>query len=516
MNTFMNGLKNASNYAVTENGAVTHKSTRSDLLDMFAMGAAMRTRSNEDVILMFRKAFAENPVYALKCLFYIRDVRGGQGERRFFRVALKDLATQNPAAAARNLELVPEFGRWDDLYIFVGTPLEAQAFAFMKKQLALDVQCKTPSLLAKWLKSENTSSADSRALANKTRIAFGMSHKEYRKTLSILRERINVLERLMSAGKWDEIEFDKIPSRAGMIYRNAFARHDIERMKSEKEVISYEAFAKDTSTKVNAKVLYPYECVAEAVKAANVGYGYGYSYRATTYVDADTNRAMVNKYWDNLADYFNGASFNGLAVVDTSASMRGSDASAPINVAISLGMYCAEKAKGPFAGHYVSFSRTPKLITVEGTDFVDKVKRIYQTNLCENTNIEATFDMLLNTAIANKCSQDDLPQNIIVLSDMEFDAGTGHGYGYGRQSWNPQTLMESIRDKWARHGYRLPHLIYWNLQARQDNIPEKLGCGLVSYVSGMSPSIFETILSGKSGYDLMMEVLNKDRYSVIK
>ena len=517
MNTFMNGLKNASNYAVTENGAVTHKSTRSDLLDMFAMGAAMRTRSNEDVILMFRKAFAENPVYALKCLFYIRDVRGGQGERRFFRVALKDLATQNPAAAARNLELVPEFGRWDDLYIFVGTPLEAQAFAFMKKQLALDVQCKTPSLLAKWLKSENTSSADSRALANKTRIAFGMSHKEYRKTLSILRERINVLERLMSAGKWDEIEFDKIPSRAGMIYRNAFARHDIERMKSEKEVVSYEAFAKDTSTKVNAKVLYPYECVAEAVKAAGMS-GYGYSFGRTNYANADTNRAMVNKYWDNLADYFNGASFNGLAVVDTSASMRGSDASAPINVAISLGMYCAEKAKGPFAGHYVSFSRTPKLITVEGTDFVDKVKRIYQTNLCENTNIEATFDMLLNTAIANRCSQDDLPQNIVIISDMEFDQGTRQGYyadPHSINSHNVETVMEGVARKWAAHGYKMPHLIYWNVQARQANIP-MLGNGPISYVSGFSPSIFQTIMTGKTGYDLMMEKLNSERYAKVQ
>ena len=520
MNTFMNGLKNASNYAVTENGAVTHKSTRSDLLDMFAMVAAMRTRSNEDVILMFRKAFAENPVYALKCLFYIRDVRGGQGERRFFRVAMKDLATNanTVQAAARNLELVPEFGRWDDLYIFVGTPLEAQAFAFMKKQLALDVQCKTPSLLAKWLKSENTSSADSRALANKTRIAFGMSHKEYRKTLSILRERINVLERLMSAGKWDEIEFDKIPSRAGMIYKNAFARHDLERVKSEKEVQTYADFAKDTTKKVNAKVLYPYECVAEAVKAAHVGYGYGYSYRATTYVDADTNRAMINKYWDNLADYFDGASFNGLAVVDTSASMRGSDASAPINVAISLGMYCAEKAKGPFAGHYVSFSRTPKLITVEGIDFVDKVKRIYETNLCENTNIEATFDMLLNTAIANRCTQDDLPQNIVIISDMEIDQGTRQGYyadPHSINSHNVETVMEGVARKWAAHGYKMPHLIYWNVQARQANIP-MLGNGPISYVSGFSPSIFQTIMTGKTGYDLMMEKLNSERYAKVQ
>jgi hypothetical protein len=322
----------------------------------------------------------------------------------------------------------------------------------------------------------------------------------------------------MSAGKWDEIEFDKIPSRAGMIYKNAFARHDLERVKSEKEVQTYADFAKDTTKKVNAKVLYPYECVAEAVKAANVGYGYGYSYNRTNYVDADTNRAMVNKYWDNLADYFNGASFNGLAVVDTSASMRGPDASAPINVAISLGMYCAEKAKGPFAGHYVSFSRTPKLIAVEGIDFVDKVKRVYETNLCENTNIEATFDMLLNTAIANRCTQDDLPQNIVIISDMEFDQGTRQGYyadPHSINSHNVETVMEGVARKWAAHGYKMPHLIYWNVQARQANIP-MLGNGPISYVSGFSPSIFQTIMTGKTGYDLMMEKLNSERYAKVQ
>ena len=512
MNKFMNGLVDNTNFTLTENGGVTHVTTKSDLLDMFAMGAAMRKRSDEDVILMFRKAYRENPVYALKCLFYIRDVRGGQGERRFFRVVMRDLAKQDTAAVVRNMRHIPEFGRWDDLYVFEGTPAEADAFAFIKEQLNLDVQCKAPSLLAKWLKSENTSSRESRRLANVTREYLGMTHKQYRKTLSILRDRINVLERLMSEGRWDEIEFDKIPSRAGMIYKNAFARHDLERAKNE-NVQTYADFAKDTTKKVNAKALYPYECVAEAMKIFRTG-SY-WSMRDLPKLD-DTNRLMVNKYWNNLENYFNGATFNGLAVVDTSGSMCGSEASAPINVAISLGLYCAEKAKGPFAGHYVSFASRPQLISTDGVDFVDKVQRIYKTNLVDNTNIEATFDLLLDTALKTKCSQDDLPQNIIVISDMEFDQGTGHySWGYGRQAWNPKTLMEQIRAKWANHGYRLPHLIYWNVQARQNNIPENIGCGLVSYVSGMSPSIFETIMSGKTGYDLMMEKLNSERYAVI-
>ena len=496
-NKFMSGLKTATNFTRTENGALTHKTTESDLLDLFAMGAAYRTRSNEDVIVLFKNAFVENPTYALKCLFYLRDIRGGQGERRFFRVAMKWLAAYNTEAALRNLKHIPEFGRWDDLFVFLGTPIEKDALDFIKHQLALDVQCKTPSLLAKWMPSENTSSAKTRQTASAVRKYLGMTSKEYRKVLSALRKRINVLERLMSEGRWDEIEFDKIPSKAGLKYKNAFARHDIERMKSEKVVQSYADFAKDETKTVNAKALYPYEVVDKGYKAARKRMD-------------NTDRLMVNKYWDNLADYFAGKTFNGLAVVDTSASMTWSGgAAAPINVAISLGMYCAEKAKGPFAGHYVSFSASPRLVRVEGVDFCDKVRRIQDTNLCQNTNIEATFDMLLSTAISNNCSQNDLPENIIVISDMEFDVGT-----YSRSS-NTKTLMENIREKWARYGYRMPHLIYWNVQARQNNIPEDIGCGLVSYVSGMSPSIFETILSGKTGYDMMMEKLNSARYEVI-
>lgn len=505
-NKFLNAMKNDTNFTRTENGALTHKTTRSDLLDMFAMGAAYRNRSDEDVILMFRKAFQENPVYAMKCLFYIRDVRGGQGERRFFRVCMRDLATQNLDAAKRNLRNIPEYGRWDDLLVFIGTPLEKDALAVIKAQLVLDVQCKTPSLLAKWLPSENTSSVKTRAQAAVVRKYLGWTHKQYRKTLSVLRARINVLERLMSENRWDEIEFDKIPSRAGMIYKNAFARHDIERMKSEKPVQSYADFAKDTTKTVNAKTLYPYECVSEAMRVMGSTSGW-YSSRRNVPMD-DTNRLMVNKYWDNLADYFNGAAFNGLAMVDTSSSMTWQDGNA-IKVATSLGIYCAEKAKGPFAGHYISFSRNPRLVAVEGVDFCDKVDRIVRADLCENTNIKGAFDMLLSTAVQHRMNQDDMPKNIIVISDMEFDQATRYSGVVNA------TLMENIEREWNSYGYQMPKLIFWNVNARQNNIP-MLGNGPISYVSGFSPSIFETIMSGKTGYDLMMEKLDSERYAAVK
>jgi hypothetical protein len=360
--------------------------------------------------------------------------------------------------------------------------------------------------------SENASSKKTIHLGNITRSYLNMTHKEYRRTLAILRSRINIVEKLMSENRWDEIEFDKIPSKAGLIYKNAFARRDIIKAK-------YEKFAKDENTKVNAGTLYPYEVVEKALRVPELGsWQYNHTYNRRD--EYETDRAMVNKYWANLKDYFDGAKLNALAVVDTSGSMHGT----PINVAISLGMYCAERAGGPFANHYISFASRPQLIECEGVDFVDKVHRIYQTNLVDNTNIEAVFDLLLQTAQKNKCSQEDLPENILIISDMEFDAASrGGSYNwrtgkyegqYGFTKDQADTVMEGVAKKWVAAGYKMPHLIYWNVDARQNNIP-MLGNGPISYVSGFSPSIFQTIMTGKTGYELMMECLNKDRYEEI-
>ena len=353
-------------------------------------------------------------------------------------------------------------------------------------------------LIFKWLKSENTSSEESRRLAKKTREAFGLTSKQYRKILSIGRKKTKVLERIMSDGEWDKIDFSKIPSRAGMIYKNAFARHDIERMKANKEVRSYADFAKDTTTKVNAKALYPYECVAEALKC-----------RRSDLVD--TQRLMTNKYWDNIEDVIKGATFNGIVVADTSGSMTGPNADAPINVAISLALYCAERCSGPYAGHYISFASRPQLIKTEGVDFVDKVDRIYRTNLVDNTNIEATFDLLLDVAVTNKLPQDQIPQNVLIISDLEFDMARS---GYRGDRAPVETLMEGIEKKWSRYGYHFPNLIFWNVDARQNNIPMTMKNG-ISFVSGMSPTLFRQILSGKTAMDLIYETLDSERYKNI-
>ena len=490
MNSFLDNLDNATNWKYTENGAVTHDHTKSKVLDMFAMGGSFRNRSDADCINLFINALEENEALAMKCLFYLRDVRGGQGERRFFRVCFKWLCDNNPEAAKRNLEYLSEYGRWDDLiYATAGTKLEDYALSLVKEQLVLDMESKTPSLLAKWLPSENASSHKTRKMAIKVRTYLKMTHKEYRKALAELRKRINIVERLMSENRWDEIEFDKIPSKAGLIYKNAFARRDLIAKK-------YETFAKDANTKVNAKVLYPYDVAHRAFNCYDKDYN-------------STDRLMIQKYWDALPDYYKGREENGLAIVDTSGSMSGQ----PLEVAVSLGAYIAERGHGPFANHFITFSSRPELIRFEGVDITDKFHRARRADWEMNTDLESVFKLLLRTAQKENTRPEDMPTRLYILSDMEFDGClTDDWYSHSSQD-EVETLLEKIAREWKEAGYELPPVVFWNLNARQNNIPA-MG-GRFSYVSGFSPVMIEQILSGVDGYDLMLMKLMSERYAII-
>lgn len=492
MNRFLNGLKEETNLGYTENGAIKRNSTMNAVYDLFALGSAYRQRSDNDVLTLFSAAFEEDRDLALKCLFYIRDIRGGQGERRFFRLCFHWLAVRYPEIARKNLEYLSEYGRYDDMwYSTFGTPLEKDTLKFIKDLLTLDISCKAPSLLAKWLPSENASSSTTKHYARMIKNYLGMTSKQYRKTLSYLREKINIVERLMSLGEWDKIEFDKIPSKAGIKYKNAFARRDMIAKK-------YETFAKSENTKVNAKTLYPYEVVEKAE-------------RCWSYSMDNIDRLMVNKYWANLADYFNGKTFNGMVMADTSGSMTWGSSPRPIDIAVSLALYCADKAQGPFHGNFITFESNPHFMETKGHDFVDKVRNIYRAPWGGSTDVEVAFDLMLNTAIRHKCSSDEIPENLIIVSDMEFDyCVTSSRYGTSNA-----TLMERIAAKWSAAGYTMPKLIFWNVNARNDNIPMEAKDG-ITFVSGASPVIFEMIMSGKTSIDLMLDKLLSDRYAVIK
>ena len=512
-NTFMNAMKSQNNYKRTENGAVAKKSTMSKVYDLFALGGAYRSRSESDILLLFTEAYQESPVYAIKCLTYLRDIAEGQGERRFFRVCLKWLGMYHSEVARRNMRTWVEdnFIRWDDLFVLFDTNNERDVMNLINDQLIADMHAYQSSknapvsLCAKWMPSENTSSSDTRHKARKVIQALGVTPRNYRKMLSMLRERIQVVERLMSQNRWEEIDFSKLPSRAGLIYRNVFKSKGLIAEK-------YKAFAQNSETKVNAKTLYPYDVVAAAIKCMG-----SKSYWPHSNTDLnDTERLMVNKYWENLKNYLDQGTLNGLVVCDTSGSMclGVSDTAAPIDVAVSLALYTAERANGPFKNHYISFSRNARLVETSGVDFCDKVDKIVRSNICENTNLESVFDLILDTAIRNNVRPEDMPKSLIIISDMEADCATGHGYDH----FDKETFTDSMRAKWYKKcggRYEWPELYYWNVSARNSTFLSDPKSG-ITFLSGASPVLYEQILKGITGQDIMLEKLNSERYKNIK
>lgn len=495
-NTFMNALKKDSNITSTENGGTSYKSTLNQVLDLFSLGGAYRERTDDDCILLFKNAYEQDPDLATKCLFYLRDREYGQGERRFFRVCYRWLAETDPNTALINMNNVPAMGRWDDLiYSLDGTPLEFNMMDYIHRQFQEDLHSETPSLLAKWMPSCNSSSLETKRLGRKICSYFNLTQRQYRKSLSLLRERINIVERLMSENKWDDIDFSKLPSRAGLIYRNTFARRD-ETSKRYKE------FAQDKNSKVNAKVLYPNDIAHRAFKAATDSY-------------TSPERLMLQKYWDNLPDFYNGREENAIAVVDVSGSMYGT----PLEAAVSLGAYIAERGKGPYANHFITFSDEPELVEFKGIDIVDKFCRAAQADWGGSTNIEAVFDLLLNTAIKYHVAPHDMVSKLYILSDMEFnyciDLGEEHPLWHSVTKEVINSDIEKIGQKWARYGYKIPQIVFWNLNARHDLIPA-IGEGF-NYVSGFSPIMVENLLSGKSAYEIMLDKLVKSgRYNNVK
>ena len=482
-NAFVQAMQVQSNFTLTENGAVTNKSTLNDILDFFGAGGALRTRTEQDIINLFTRAFAQDRLTALKILFYFRDVREGQGERRTFRTIFKWLATFHPDLARKNLENVAFFGRFDDLYELVGTPLEADVFALFAKQLKADLKAvKTDgnvSLLAKWLKSENTSSAESRRLAVKTYKALELSPKRYRKILATLRKHINVLETKMCSGDWASINFEQVPSKASLNYRKAFGRHDQER---------YAAYLKSCEkgeAKMNAGAVYPYEIFRSLVLSHPSA--------------LDIQQADVQ--WKSMPNWLEGNEHYGLVIADVSGSMT-MHGGLPILVSVSLALYFAERNLGPFKDIWMNFSTTPTFQKFKGSNIFEKYQNMDKNNWAGSTNLQAAFDLILSTAKANRVPQAEMPSVLYIVSDMEFNNSGG------------VTNYDAIRQKYAASGYKLPRIVWWNVNARNDQFPIRSDANGTAMVSGASPSILKSLLSAKSfsPMDIVYETVNKPRY----
>ena len=485
----LNYLKKEANIAYTQNGAVTDLSTMSDCLDLFATIGAIRAAGEQDIINRFVRAYTENADIAMKILFFGRDVRGGLGERRVFRIIINWLAENEPASLRKNIELIPEYGRFDDLVSLMGTPCEDDAVRVIHKQLQADIAAGVEvSLLAKWLPSVNASNDETVRAAKHIAHRLGMTDREYRKTLVALRKKIRIIENDLRTKDYS-FDYSKQPSKAMFKYRRAFQRNDGKR---------YSEFLKAVQSgkaQLHADALAPYEIVRAAL---NVG---GWRMR---YDLSDEEENALNASWDSLPDFCGDR--NALAIVDTSGSMYDFDA-LPAAVALSLGLYFGERSKGVFRNHFIEFSSDPQLIEIKGKTFSERLRYLCTFNKVANTDIEAVFDLILNAAVSGCASQEELPETLYLISDMEFDRCVRNA---------SLTNFENAKLRFAEHGYKLPKLVFWNVASRGGNQPVTMNEEGTALVSGCTPRLFSMVAGGDvTPYSAMADMLSSERYAQI-
>ena len=502
---FATAMHNVGTHKLTENGAFAYNTTnQGDLLDLFAQIGALRARSEREIEQKFAAAFSEDKLLATKMLFYAGDIRqGGLGERRTFRICLHWLAENQPAIVRKNLELIPYFNRFDSLFVLIGTECESQMWELIAKTLLEDTRAMKnsrngkhvpASLLAKWMPSENTSSAKTRAMAAKAIRELGLKPREYRKMLSALRKHLNVTERMMSAGEWSTIDYAKVPSYAMHNYGSAFAKHDHER---------FDAYLKSVSkgeVKIHAGVLYPYDLVEKYL-----GYhGYGCIRAGDVYV-AGKEDAVVEAQWKALPNYVN-EGLNIVAMADVSASMNGR----PMASSIGLAIYLAQHNVGAYHNQYMTFTDNPHFINLrEGCSLLEAVQKTASAGVGYSTNLMKAMNEIFRVAVANGVSNSEMPKAMLVLSDNEIDR-----YYRPNVNWD---FMDTLEAKFRAYGYECPKLILWNINARNDTFLSNRED--VVLVSGQSASTFKNLiraLNGMTAYEYMVSILNGKAYEKIR
>lgn len=477
-------LKKTANKTYTENGAVTYRTSGKDCLDLFATIGALRRADDPAICNRFLKAYAENPDLAMKILFYARDVRGGLGERRVFRSIFTWLASNKKGSVVKNLPFIAEYGRWDDVLVLLKTPCRKEALALLKEQFHADLAALEDSgdisLLGKWLPSVNASNQDTVMLAKMIAKSFGLSDRDYRKALVKLRARIRIIENNLREKDYT-FDYAKQPSKAMFKYRKAFLRNDGDR---------YGAFMEKVDrgeAKLHTGTLMPYELVERA------------------YNCSEEERRSLDVTWRQLEDFTTDE--NALVVADGSGSMYWGSKPMPAAVAQSLAIYFAEHNKGEFHNHFLTFSMTPRLVEIKGNDFVEKVRYCRTFNECANTNLEAVFDLILRAAVENHVPQAEMPAKLYIISDMEFDFCVKN---------SSMTNFENAKASYAAAGYKLPDLVFWNVDSRNEQQPVKENDRGVALVSGCSPRVFSMVMDGElNPYAFMLSVIDTERYAPI-
>ena len=472
MTTFVEAVKNQG--ARTENGMKARKSTANACVDLFFKIGAMR---GKDVTKEFVAAYVENKDLALRIAQWARDVRGGSGERKLFRDILVLLEKTDIESAKALLSKVPEIGRWDDIFVFESKVMKTAAYTMLGDALRAK-----NGLAAKWTPRKG-------AIALEVREFFGMSPKFYRKSLV---EMTKVVESQMCAKEWDEINFSHVPSVAHARYKKAFGRN------TEKYGEYVKALVKgdDPKVKVNAGAVYPYDVLKGVIN----------HYHSVNYTKDQLD--VVVKQWEALPNYIGDA--NVLALVDVSGSMscpagQGGSVSC-MDVAVSLGLYVADKNKGKFKDTFLTFSGKPELLHLKG-NVVQKAQQMVKSNWDMNTDLVKAMDKILATAIAGKVDQSEMPEMLLIMSDMQFDQCAKFD----------DSAMQMIRRKFTDAGYNVPQIVFWNLNAK-DNVPVKYDTRGVAMVSGFSPAIMKSVLSADmenfTPEGIMLKALMVPRYDM--
>lgn len=487
MSNFANAFGRMADMTKTENGGRAFSTTGSALLDLFANIGGMRNRDTSDVVSAWQAARKEDKELADNLILYARDIRNtGLGERKIGRALLKALGNADPQKVIRNFDTIVAAGRWDDLFIFVGNPaIENKMWDYVEEQFRADVKgvkLNQPiSLLGKWMPSINTSSQETRKLARRACAHLGLTERTYRKSLSALRKHINIVERLMSAGEWDKIDFESVPSVAMSRYINTYNKRCQERF------AEYKASLVKGEAKVNAATLYPYDIV---MKALNGG---GYYSKMTL-------DAVDEAQWKALPNYVSGEN-EVVVMADVSGSMS-CDMNRPMATSIGLATYFAQRNKGAYHNMYLTFTSQPAFIHLKDEwSLAECLNYVKGHGVGYSTNLDAAFAAIYEVAVRTN----EAPKALVVISDMEIDG------------WYSGNFCDSIASKWERKyaaaGLKAPKLILWNVESRGGRVLAQQS-ERVGFVSGYGVGPFANLTSliDKSAYEAMKEILSKPAF----
>lgn len=474
--TFKNATQNYLDEmpARTANGMKARATSASKVLDFFGKAGSSR---GTDLSRDFVAALTDNEELAIRALLWTRDVRGGAGERKQFRDLMTTLEKSNPALAGQLLSKIPTVGRWDDVFVYQDPVNRKNAL-----RMYADALMNGDGLAAKWAPREKSSKTK---IASELRNFMGLSPRDYRKMLSKL---TNVVEQQMCAKEWNEINFSHVPSLAAARYQKAFGRNAGEAYAEYLRELQKDPKDRDPKVKINASAVYPYDVVKSVTKG---------------------NAAVADEQWKALPNFVGDARI--MPMVDVSGSMgslRYSTGSVqPIDVSVSLGLYLSEKNKSDFKDMFLTFSGTPKLQILKGS-LSQRVTQIERAEWGMSTNLHAAFDEILKVAVKGRVSQEDMPEMLLILSDMQFNSCTRFD----------DSAQEMIKRKYSKAGYEMPKIVFWNLSPYgNENTPVRYDDNGVCHVSGFSPAIMKAVLSVKeledyTPFNVMVKTLLDERY----